>query len=151
MTEHGVEPALFSLQTWHQSLLWSAEPSVQRIFSQVSVFWARNNASKSFSTFSNEGSRAIHSMSCLALLFTGVSWFTWRLGGKKALGKNSKGSTLASWQIVMARKETNTDLSPLLLVQLLGLLFSLCRTLNIFLKLCWDPFISPSTTFKDMG
>lgn len=59
----------------------------------------------------------------------------------------------------MARKETKTDLFPPLLVQLLGLLLSLCRTnvllclgtLNIFLKPCWGPFISPGITFKDMG
>lgn len=59
----------------------------------------------------------------------------------------------------MARKETKTDLFPPLLVQLLGLLLSLCRTniplvlgaLNIFLKLCWGPFISPSITFEDIG
>lgn len=89
-------------------------------------------------------------MSCLTLLFAGVSWFTWRLGGEESPGENSKGRTLAG-RVVMARKETKTDLFPPLLVQLLGLLFSLCRTLNIFLKLCWAPFISPSITFKDMG
>lgn len=40
-------------------------PVCKGIFSQVSVFWASNNASKSFSTFSNEGNRAIRSMPCL--------------------------------------------------------------------------------------
>lgn len=69
---------------------------------------------------------------------------------RKALGKISQGSALAG-AIVMARKETKTDLSSPLLVQLLGLLFSLCGTLNIFLKLCWCPFLSPSITFRDMG
>lgn len=59
---------------------------------------------------------------------------------RKALGKISKGRTLAG-AIVMARKETKTDLFPPVLVQLLGLLFSLYGTLNIFLKLCWGPFL----------
>lgn len=62
---------------------------------------------------------------------------------RKALGENSKGRTLAG-AIVMARKETKTDVFPPVLVQLLGLLFGLCGTLNIFLDLCWSPFLPVS-------
>lgn len=44
---------------------------------------------------------------------------------RKALEKTLKGRALAG-AVVMARKETKTDLFPPLLVQLLRLLFSLC-------------------------
>lgn len=62
---------------------------------------------------------------------------------RKALGENSKGRTLAG-AIVMARKETKTDVFPPVLVQLLGLLFCLCRTLNILLAFCWSQFLPVS-------
>lgn len=44
---------------------------------------------------------------------------------RKALEKTLKGRALAG-AVVMARKETKTDLFPPLLMQLLRLLFSLC-------------------------